>query len=237
MYYVAVTIRIEPCNKEVDIDLPWLLPLPEFLMSEGGLEAVIRRKLPECADRVISMRVQSRGQWQIGRSIRDKFVPLYTHTLQGAGVYDGDHLIVRVRTFSRDVYRYYFEIKQEGHYNSERVYLMDDEMIVGRSIPGENGPMVQVDVTTLSPNMARFVSRRHLRIKRKDGGIYVQDLGSQNGTTLNGVPLQSTKGHPSRWYRVYNGDEIVIGKRLVFQFHDKGTNDVKGLRTQGDELT
>ena len=48
-----------------------------------------------------------------------------------------------------------------------------------------------------------FASGRHARIYRKDDGWFVEDLGSTNGTMVNGYPVSSTVIAPS--------DVIVIG--------------------------
>ena len=49
-----------------------------------------------------------------------------------------------------------------------------------------------------------FLSRRHFELMRdEDGALRVRDLGSANGTTLNGLPAQNT--------RVQGGDEIQAG--------------------------
>jgi hypothetical protein len=51
------------------------------------------------------------------------------------------------------------------------------------------------------------VSRRHAQIRTKDGASTLTDLGSTNGTQLNGQQIQS---------RVLNdGDRIVIGSTLI----------------------
>src|SRR3954452_20970275 len=55
------------------------------------------------------------------------------------------------------------------------------------------------------------VSRHHARIEPADGRWYVSDLGSRNGTYLNGTLLQ----HESRW--LTSGDTITVGgERLRF---------------------
>jgi pSer/pThr/pTyr-binding forkhead associated (FHA) protein len=51
------------------------------------------------------------------------------------------------------------------------------------------------------------VSRRHARIHQSDCSVYIEDLGSTNGTYLNGQRLT-----PSQTYPVYHGDEILLGK-------------------------
>jgi pSer/pThr/pTyr-binding forkhead associated (FHA) protein len=58
-----------------------------------------------------------------------------------------------------------------------------------------------------------YVSRRHARITRGRSGYFIADLGSSNGTTLNGQALQ-----PSRAYRLRNGDRIKVGL-VVIQFY------------------
>ena len=48
------------------------------------------------------------------------------------------------------------------------------------------------------------VSRRHAKLTRRSGGWYVQDLGSQNGTALNGRQLE-------RETRLTDGDTLSFG--------------------------
>ena len=53
------------------------------------------------------------------------------------------------------------------------------------------------------------VSREHAVLERKPDGIYLQDLGSLNGTYVNRQRVDST--------RLADGDELQIGKyRLTF---------------------
>ena len=58
------------------------------------------------------------------------------------------------------------------------------------------------------------VSRLHARIEMRDDGVYVEDLGSRNGTMVNGVV---TEGR-----RLAGGDEIRIGAASVI-FRGVGT--------------
>ncbi len=51
------------------------------------------------------------------------------------------------------------------------------------------------------------VSRRHLRIHAVDGRWLAEDLGSTNGTTVNGMP--------ARTHVLADGDEIVIGNSAL----------------------
>jgi len=48
------------------------------------------------------------------------------------------------------------------------------------------------------------LSREHLRIEREGSAWYAEDLGSSNGTTLNGEPLRDQQ-------RIKNGDKLSLG--------------------------
>ncbi len=53
------------------------------------------------------------------------------------------------------------------------------------------------------------VSRRHVEFRRQDGGFRVHDVGSLNGTYLNGDRVDDAE--------LQSGDEVRIGKfRLIF---------------------
>ena len=58
------------------------------------------------------------------------------------------------------------------------------------------------------------VSRLHARIEMRDDGVYVEDLGSRNGTTVNGVPSEGRRLAP--------GDDIGIGSASII-FRGVGT--------------
>ncbi len=54
-------------------------------------------------------------------------------------------------------------------------------------------------------------SRRHARLRVAGGRCVIEDLGSTNGTLLNGAPLEGPR-------ELAEGDEIGIGDcRLVFR--------------------
>jgi len=55
------------------------------------------------------------------------------------------------------------------------------------------------------------VSRRHARISVTPQGVYIEDMGSQNGTTINGVPVkENTPLRP--------GDIVRVGHVPIYYF-------------------
>ena len=52
------------------------------------------------------------------------------------------------------------------------------------------------------------VSRLHARIEMREDGVYVEDLGSRNGTLVDGAPVVGSR-------RLANGDEITIGTASI----------------------
>ena len=61
------------------------------------------------------------------------------------------------------------------------------------------------------PEIVAGLSRRHARIFSEQGAAYVADLGSKNGTTVNGVDVG---GNPQS---LRNGDEVRFGKELAYR--------------------
>lgn len=59
-----------------------------------------------------------------------------------------------------------------------------------------------------------FISRRHFRIEQRNGGYSIMDVGSGNGTFLNGTPLTVNMSYP-----LQSGDKISISRkqRITYQ--------------------
>jgi hypothetical protein len=86
-------------------------------------------------------------------------------------------------------------------------------VLVIRSGGGRAGESFPVDDERMSigrtPDAAVFlddvtVSRNHALLVRRDDGLYIDDLGSLNGTYVNRRRIES--------HRLEDGDEIQIGK-------------------------
>lgn len=98
------------------------------------------------------------------------------------------------------------EIFWEGN---TREYNIDQEIIVGRD------ESCDVKIPSIK------ASRRHCRIFKGTGGYFLEDLGSSNGTVLNGVVI-------GRKLLKHN-DEITVG-RIKLRFIDKTEDSLIGRR-------
>jgi DNA-binding winged helix-turn-helix (wHTH) protein len=90
-------------------------------------------------------------------------------------------------------------VVQEGQLAGKRWTLGKAVMKIGR---GEDCDVVLPD---------RQVSRNHLRIIRDDMGYAVEDLGSKNGTYVNGAPVRGS-------VHLQDGDEIQIALSVKLLF-------------------
>jgi hypothetical protein len=80
------------------------------------------------------------------------------------------------------------------------VVLGDEKhQLEGRG-PWSVGRSQENDIVINDPN----VSRRHAKISRADNGFVVEDLGSTNGTLLDGAPIDRE--------RIEGGDELTFGQ-------------------------
>lgn len=88
---------------------------------------------------------------------------------------------------------------REGTLSGQSIPIHADSFVIGRGS----------DCDLTLPE--RMVSRHHVRIYHDGGHFHVQDLGSKNGTHLNGAPLQGST-------RLQDGDEIqvALAVKLVY---------------------
>ncbi|HVM07691.1 MAG TPA: FHA domain-containing protein [Acidimicrobiales bacterium] len=87
--------------------------------------------------------------------------------------------------------------QQRGH-----TYDLGEEMTVGRAA----GCQVKVDDT--------YASQLHARVFRKDGQVFVEDLGSTNGTYVNRKGTQN-KEKVSGPMPLRLGDRLMVGRTVL----------------------
>ena len=80
---------------------------------------------------------------------------------------------------------------RKGH-----TYDLAEELTVGRA----GGCQITLDDT--------YVSQLHARVFRRDGQLYVEDLGSTNGTYLNRKKVTAP-------IAIRRGDRLQIGKTVM----------------------
>lgn len=78
----------------------------------------------------------------------------------------------------------------------------------------KKGTSLRVGRTTKSPFYIKDsgISEAHAELAWRDGAWHLRDLGSTNGTTLNGAPLE---GEPSAWVVLKDGDLAKFGTHTV----------------------
>jgi pSer/pThr/pTyr-binding forkhead associated (FHA) protein len=102
------------------------------------------------------------------------------------------------------------------HYQGDSIELPTGETVVGRGV----GCRIRFN----DPS----VSREHLRFRLQDGKLTIEDLGSSNGTLLNGKKISGTQA-------VKTGDVIRLGRRLVEVGLERGAGgDEAGDTTRHD---
>jgi pSer/pThr/pTyr-binding forkhead associated (FHA) protein len=80
---------------------------------------------------------------------------------------------------------------------SGRVFEVNGELTIGRAA----GCSVSIPDDT-------FVSNMHARVYERDGDVYIEDLGSTNGTLVNGAPLAAAT-------KLRKGDRIQAGQTVL----------------------
>lgn len=82
--------------------------------------------------------------------------------------------------------------------------LRGKETLIGRTDP-KSGIFVDVDLTAVA-TAPKVISRRHARIEQEGNRFYLTDLGSANGTKLNGRRPLPMRRHPSGMGMLLNSD-------------------------------
>jgi pSer/pThr/pTyr-binding forkhead associated (FHA) protein len=84
----------------------------------------------------------------------------------------------------------------------DTIRIVDNLFAIGRS---------EAPFTDYPAERVARLSRRHARVFVEHGAIYVADLDSKNGTTVNGIAVRQTPA------RVRAGDELCFGGELCYR--------------------
>ncbi|HLY27019.1 MAG TPA: FHA domain-containing protein, partial [Aggregatilineales bacterium] len=86
--------------------------------------------------------------------------------------------------------------------------ILDRQIVLGRRLGTSRG-QAQLDLEEYS-GFDKGVSRTHARLVREDKSVFIEDLGSSNGTFVNGRDIGA---HQS--YSLSNGDELRLGELRI----------------------
>lgn len=116
-----------------------------------------------------------------------------------------------------------FEIvlKPISHPELDDIRIEDNLFAVGRT---------EAPFGTYAPEIVADLSRRHARIFSEYGAVYIADLDSKNGTTVNGASVQQ------KIVRLHNGDEICFAGRLSYRVQLGTRADAPELPTRTAKL-
>lgn len=100
-------------------------------------------------------------------------------------------------------------IGQNRGANPGTIWLIESPGAQPRSLPLtpelKVGRSAECDIGLPGDN---FISQYHVRFSLRDGGCFVEDLGSTNGTYLNGAKLKEPQ-------QVFRGDRVTLGKTVL----------------------
>jgi serine/threonine-protein kinase len=85
---------------------------------------------------------------------------------------------------------------------------VEGESLIGRMDPNR-GIRPEVDLSKYDP--AARVSRRHAKIVVQGNQFFIEDLGSANGTFVNGTMRLA----PSKPHLLISGDELKLGETTL----------------------
>lgn len=91
------------------------------------------------------------------------------------------------------------------------VIIVQQEVVIGRRDPTTN-LTPDIDLTPYG-GYQMGISRRHALLDIKDNHLVIIDIGSRNGTYLNGYRMQANQA-----VRLHDGDEVRLGK-IVFHLY------------------
>ncbi len=108
---------------------------------------------------------------------------------------------MNLSSLDKNIYLKLINRKETLPFKVEEFYSLEDNIFIGRSN--------QNNIVIKDP----YISKRHLHIVKDEGHYYLEDMGSVNGTFVNGNKIMDV-------IRLRNGDRIRIGQ-VEFLFVNK----------------
>ena len=93
-------------------------------------------------------------------------------------------------------------LRPVSHPQLDAIHIHDSLFAIGRT---------EAPFDAYAPEIVSDLSRRHARIFCEHGAAYLADLGSKNGTTVNGVAVKQAIT------TLHDGDRIGLGSTLAYQ--------------------
>jgi two-component system cell cycle response regulator len=112
-----------------------------------------------------------------------------------------------IRLNTADLLRFQQQYKQKDKHRGSLLVIDGTRADLGSHVTVENETIIGRETSGLQLR-DRKCSRRHALVSRRENNYVVRDLGSTNGTFLNGVPLENEQ--PLR-----DGDKIVLGQTVI----------------------
>lgn len=113
-------------------------------------------------------------------------------------------------------------LKPLSHPELGEIVIEDQLFPVGRS---------EQPFAGYAPEVVAHLSRRHARIFMEEGGLYVADLGSRNGTRLNDKPVEF------RPVRLLPGDRLSFASQLDYEVVIRGQEEAAATAAPDLSLT
>lgn len=169
------------------------------------LEAALKRQLEEKASRSPTGHFKNQNRWSLGE---DTWMPRYRHDYSGSG------FLVMPRPLETAFF--------EGSMVGWHVELLPAQapanilrlVVVGDTVMGR-GSNADLDLGDYQAEKCG-VSRQHLMLRPAKHCLYAIDMGSTNGTFINGLPLSCSSAYALQPNSVLTLGRLVFTVKLVY---------------------
>jgi hypothetical protein len=191
MSHAVITVEISP-KERVDLAVPLNVP---------------NQVLAPALAKLLEITKEEDKRYLLAVKTQDGIVRLGMNTTLGqAGVLDGFVLQLQrrkgIKTIPKSSAKAFLQAE-----SGEAFSLTSGSTLVGRQ-DAKRGIFVEIDLKPFDDK--KTISRRHAKIENKAGKHLLTDLGSVNGTNVNGNRL-----HANEPLQLKNGDVIEFGRGVM----------------------